>query len=222
VTESQWLKCTDPKKMLSFLQGKVGERKRRLFACACCRQVWNSLVLKSVRRGVEAAELYADGSVTDEELNAAYSAALRAFRRALERRVGDPASHTTLHLMALAVDAAYGHPGHPFQAGQVGEVVKDDSLKAVSLALLRCVVGNPFRSVTISPICLTPQVVALALATYDERELPAGTLDLARLAVLADALEEAGCTDADILGHLRGPGPHARGCWVVDLLLGKS
>jgi hypothetical protein len=65
-------------------------------------------------------------------------------------------------------------------------------------------------------------IVQLAQSAYEERHLPAGTLDNGRLAVLADALEEAGCTDADILGHLRGPGPHVRGCWAVDLLLGKS
>jgi hypothetical protein len=57
---------------------------------------------------------------------------------------------------------------------------------------------------------------------YEERQMPAGTLDNARLAVLADALEEAGCSDADLIGHLRGPGPHVRGCWPVDLCLGKS
>jgi hypothetical protein len=87
--------------------------------------------------------------------------------------------------------------------------------------LLRCIFGNPFRPVSSDPACLTPQVVALAQAAYDQRELPAGTLDGARLAVLADALEEAGCTNADLLDRLRGPGPHVRGYWVVDLLLGK-
>jgi hypothetical protein len=65
-------------------------------------------------------------------------------------------------------------------------------------------------------------VVRLAQAAYEERCLPGGELDNGRLAVLADALEEAGSTDADILGHLRGPGPHVRGCWVVDLILGKT
>jgi hypothetical protein len=65
-------------------------------------------------------------------------------------------------------------------------------------------------------------VVALAQATYEERELPAGTLDLTRLAVLADALEEAGCDQPELLQHPRGPGPHVRGCWAVDLLLGKG
>jgi hypothetical protein len=88
--------------------------------------------------------------------------------------------------------------------------------------LLRDLCGNPFRLVTLSLACLTPQVVALAQAAYDQREVPAGTLDLARLAVLADVLEDAGCTAEDILNHLRGPGPHVRGCWAVDLILGKS
>jgi hypothetical protein len=88
--------------------------------------------------------------------------------------------------------------------------------------LVREVFGNPFRPVSLSPTWRTPQVVALAQADYEQRELPAGTLDPARLAVLADALEEAGCDQADLLGHLRGPGPHVRGCWAVDLLLGKG
>jgi hypothetical protein len=65
-------------------------------------------------------------------------------------------------------------------------------------------------------------VPKLARAAYNDRHLPAGTLDATRLAVLADALEEAGCDSADILGHLRGSGPHVRGCWVIDLLLRKE
>jgi hypothetical protein len=65
-------------------------------------------------------------------------------------------------------------------------------------------------------------VVRLAQAAYEERQMPAGTLDNTRLAVLADALEEAGCDNADILAHCRSGGEHVRGCWVVDLILGKS
>jgi hypothetical protein len=90
------------------------------------------------------------------------------------------------------------------------------------VALLRDIFGNPFRPVTVSPAWQSPTIVALAQAAYDERDLPAGTLDPARLAVLADALEEAGCTEQTLLDHLRGPGPHVRGCWAVDLVLGKS
>jgi hypothetical protein len=91
--------------------------------------------------------------------------------------------------------------------------------------LLRDVVGNPFCPIALAPTLLTwndSTVVRIAEAAYEERHMPAGTLDNGRLAVLADALEEAGCTEPDILGHLRGPGPHVRGCWVVDLLLGKG
>jgi hypothetical protein len=69
---------------------------------------------------------------------------------------------------------------------------------------------------------LTPTVKGLAQAGYEERALPSGELDLARLKVLADALEEAGCTEQSILDHLRGPGPHVRGCWALDLALGRE
>jgi hypothetical protein len=94
--------------------------------------------------------------------------------------------------------------------------------RAARAGLLRDLFGNPFRPASVSPAWPTPQVVAVAQAAYHEREMPAGTLDAARLSVLADALEDAGCDQTDILDHLRGPGPHVRGCWVVDLILGKS
>jgi hypothetical protein len=91
--------------------------------------------------------------------------------------------------------------------------------------MLRCVFGNPFRPVSLEPAWLGWRdglVRRLAEAAYGERTLPEGTLDPGRLAVLADALEDAGCTDADLLGHLRGPGPHVRGCWAIDVLVGRS
>jgi hypothetical protein len=81
--------------------------------------------------------------------------------------------------------------------------------------LLRCVVGNPFRPVPFDPSWRTPAVLHLAQAIYDDRAFD-------QLPILADALEEAGCTNGEVLDHCRGPGPHVRGCWVVDLLLGKS
>jgi hypothetical protein len=89
-------------------------------------------------------------------------------------------------------------------------------------SLLLCIFGNAFRPVTLDPAWQTSTIVALAHAAYDNRILPAGTLDPARLAVLADALEEAGCDNADILIHCRQPGAHVRGCWVVDMILGKE
>jgi hypothetical protein len=92
-------------------------------------------------------------------------------------------------------------------------------------AWLREIFGDPFRHASVAPDWLTWQggtVVKLARAAYEDQSLPAGTLANDRLAVLADALEEAGCMDGQILGHLRGGGEHYRGCFAIDLLLGKS
>jgi hypothetical protein len=93
---------------------------------------------------------------------------------------------------------------------------------AVSAELVRDVRGSPFRTTALSAALLTPTVTALAQAAYEERSLPTGTLDTQRLAVLSDALEESGCADAAILGHLRGPGPHVRGCFALDAILGRD
>jgi hypothetical protein len=81
--------------------------------------------------------------------------------------------------------------------------------------LLRDIFGNPFRPVTLSPNWLTSRVASIVQAIYDERVFD-------RLPGLVDALEEARCTDADLVAHCRSPGPHVRGCWVVDMLLGKE
>jgi hypothetical protein len=81
--------------------------------------------------------------------------------------------------------------------------------------LLRDIFGNPFRPVTPDPSWLTPGVVALAAAIYDGREFH-------RMPNLADAMERAGCADARVLVHLRRPADHVRGCWALDLVLGKS
>jgi hypothetical protein len=101
-----------------------------------------------------------------------------------------------------------------------------EDVRADQCALLRCLLGNPFRLLQpFAPGLLIWQegiVVKLAQVAYDDRRLPDGTLDQTRLAVLADALEDAGCPDADLLSHLRGPGPHVRGCAVIDALLDKS
>jgi hypothetical protein len=93
------------------------------------------------------------------------------------------------------------------------------------VALLRDLFGNPFRPRAADPAWLAwggGAVRRLAEAAYEARALPDGTLDKDRLAVLADALDEAGCDDADLLGHLRGQGSHVRGCWAIDLLLARG
>jgi hypothetical protein len=94
----------------------------------------------------------------------------------------------------------------------------EDRLRGEGMAqanLLRCIAGNPFHSVTVDPHWRTAPVLGIAESVYAERAFD-------RLPILADALEDAGCTDAEILTHCRARSEHARGCWVVDLLLGKE
>ena len=101
-----------------------------------------------------------------------------------------------------------------------------DNIHRTQAALLRDLVGPlPFREVRIDPAWLTWKnrtVRRPAEVAYEEREMPSGHLDRGKLAVLADALEESGCADEEVLVHLRGPGPCVRGCWVIDLLLQKE
>jgi hypothetical protein len=87
--------------------------------------------------------------------------------------------------------------------------------RAVALAMIDDIFGNPIRPVELDPSWRTWTAVRLARTMYESR-------DFAAMPILADALEEAGCDNPDVLAHCRGPEPHVRGCWVVDLVLGKS
>jgi hypothetical protein len=208
MTESEWLACTDPQKMLAFLRGKVSDRKLRLFAVACCRGSWPLLTDERSRKAVEVAERHADGIVNERGLRFAFSCAADAFAYARSTHTADP--------QAAAGAANAAHPAADYYARYVTPRKEHPGFLCDLFGPL------PFRPVSVSPAWQTAEVVALAQAAYDHRELPDGTLDTTRLAVLADALEEASCTNADILNHCRRPGVHVRGCWVVDLLLGKT
>jgi len=216
VTEEQWLACEDPEALLRHLiviykPGVVSERKLRLWVEACRAQA-----------GIKHLEF--DIDQPDGLRDAAF-----AYSRAESERLSF----------------------------------------AARAALLRDFAGNPFRPSVVLPRdigtvldrgpknyrqengvladWLTPTVLSLARAAYDERpgracpecggggkagwpgcvckgtgRVKDGALDPVRLMVLADALEEAGCADPELLGHLRSRGPHFRGCWAVDLILGKE
>jgi hypothetical protein len=225
VTESEWLACTDPKPMLEFLSGKVSDRKLRLFGVACCRRVWHVLTDGRTRTATEVAETYVDGAVGRWELEKAHKDACDAASASTGPPAAVAATFCGTNLSykdaSMVASNCSVFAAQSISSAWNAEPVPTER-EAQSLLLLDIIGPLLFRPVTVSPAWLSPQVVALAQAAYDERELPAGHLDLARLAVLADALEDAGCTDAGLLGHLRGPGPHVRGCWAVDLLLGKA
>ena len=233
MNEEEWLACTDPTPMLDFLRGKVSDRKLRLFVCACCRRIWHKLFDKQSRRAVEVAERLADGQADPAEVAAARTEMDELLRRK-EQEWGEEASLSEAaflyshvdHLPRMLAQSALEEGVTTQWTGLAADFKADRPADNRPLVeALHDIFGNPFHSMTISPTILAwndATVVRLAQAAYEERHLPAGTLDNGRLAVLADALEEAGCTDADILDHLRGPGPHVRGCWPVDLCLGKS
>jgi hypothetical protein len=227
MTEQEWLACDDPKPMLDFLNwrappawGEVSDRKLRLFAVACCRRVWHLAPHHDSRGAVEAAERFADGGDTAADLRDVYLPAAQVFYGLREGRQADrEAARAACSAAAKSGWTAANLSGEWSLAAEVAGGVNAGPGRA---DLLRDIFGNPFRPVAVSPSWQTPQVVALAQAAYEERELPAGTLDVTRLAVLADALEDAGCDQADLLAHLRGSGLHVRGCWAVDLVLGKG
>jgi hypothetical protein len=199
---------------------------------------------------VEVSELYADGRVTRGRLDRAWQRADDTSQGIRWSGGGDVDQNPAQAVLGLGADLDVGFAvemaAATFGAVARGEAyqriwqtpgkqnrdrwAEDDAIRlaataaegGVQAALLRDLFGNPCRPVTLSPAWRTPEVLALAQAAYDNRTLPAGTLEPARLSVLADALVDAGCDNGDLLGHLRGQGPHVRGCWAVDLLLGKS
>jgi hypothetical protein len=237
MTESDWMNCTDPQKMLVFLLDKASERKLRLFAVACCRRLWHLLIDKRSREAVEVAERYADGGATDEELETAAVAADAVWHADMKRAAKEgkwdrrsrlPYYGASAAAYNVAIPLGWWGAAPAFVAPDkiARETVPDTGAEGVTQGvLLWDIFGNPFRPVTISSAVLAwhdSTVVRLAQAAYEDRHLPDGTLDNGRLAILADALEEAGLADTDILDHLRSPGPHVRGCFAVDLCLGKS
>jgi hypothetical protein len=240
MTEPEWNVCTGSVKMLAFLRGKGGERKLRLFAAACCRRVWHLLPDERSRRAVAVTERYADREADWEDLRLAavgaenVAEALAASARTAGEEAAGSAAFAALNTTLLPEHAAECSAANAcsavFHSATATNAPSAASARDVERAeqcrLLRCVFGPlPFRDVGVDRSLLTQQdglITKLALAAYEDRSLPAGTFDGARLAVLADALEDAGLTDAEALGHLRSGGPHVRGCWAVDALLGQT
>jgi len=220
MTEHEWLACAKPEPMLKFLQGKASERKLRLFACACCRRIWRLLTHADSRAVVDVAERYADGLERKKTLTAARRAARRvalAQRGVAYNAWGAARENIQAAVIGLASGTAWCASHRPlFGSGPMAADMADVERELAALAaLVRDAFGNPFQSVVLDPAVRTTTVGNLANAAYSERRFT-------DLPVLADALEDAGCSDEAILSHLRGPGPHVRACWVVDLILGKQ
>jgi hypothetical protein len=228
MTEAEWRACANARTMLTFLGDKPGERKLRLFACACWRQRWPELADPGGDRPVAAAERYADGRCPWEEVAAAHEEAqarlLMASRVLSEATWGtDRAAFRAAQDRKRAMWAAEWATarGYVFAATHILRLAQEGATKkqrAACAELAREVFGNPFRAVAVDPAWRAANdglVARLAASIYDERRF-------GDLGVLADALEDVGCREGELLTHCRSPGPHVPGCWAVDLLLQKG
>jgi hypothetical protein len=213
MTEEQWLTSEEPQPMLEFLRGQTSDRKLRLFACACCRRFWDRLEAAS-REAVEVAERYADGEVGEAVLQAAHDAAYARYAE----KAGvdwDDIWGFVAALECAALAASHSPLDRLFFDGTHRAEVYHDTRLPAQATLVRDILGNPFRPVALDPEWRTDTLRILASQMYQSREFSS-------MPVLADALQDAGCTDRAILDHCRGPGPHCRGCWAVDLLTGRK
>jgi hypothetical protein len=209
MTEAEWLACDDPTLMTEVVLGRASDRRLRLVACGCCREKWWRFSDQQLEL-VEAAERYADGILDEaerEDLHQVYvgggGSASPEFRYA--GKVPDPLTRLASECLAP--------PGHDAEFGWGDSFSQPE--RPLRVTIVRDIFGNPFRPVTLDPAWLTSTAVAVAKGMYESR-------DFSPMPILADALQDAGCTSEDVLSHCRGGGLHVRGCWVVDLVLGKS
>src|SRR5262249_28763026 len=159
---------------------------------------------------------YVEGQATLEELGTAYEPAFDVVSE-FDVSAGAPEANT---LAAFAVSVAC-------RISELAEVVASNASEAAhvagipdevvaQVALVRDIFGNPFRPVVCDPAWRTSDVLLMAQGIYDDRAFD-------RMPILADALQDAGCDNADVLNHCReANATHVRGCWVVDLVLGKT
>ncbi len=233
MTEAEWLACEDVEAVAEMVWQTVSDRKAQLIACGCCRLAWDWLIDERSQKAVEVSERFADSLATDDELGRAawfaeavvfalhakqerYQREQKAIRDGwlaaadsvedgfLVRRNGPPILFNAAISAANCAEATTYNPSF-----------REYPNPLFSLAILRDIFGNPFRPVAFSPSWRTDTALSLARGIYDERAFD-------RMPILADALQDAGCDDLDVLNHCRDvKQTHVRGCWVVDLLLEK-
>lgn len=233
MNEKQWLGATDPRGGIDYLcspevsanRRKAGRRKLRLFLCACSRRVWHLVPEGPHREAVELGERLCEGenlatqiaSLKDREVQGKLSR--RHAAHAGLACVGTNIWHAAVTgADAAAMAVAWASVEDDWEKKMKFYDQAKDAEEVEQAKLLREIAGNPFRPVKVEPAWLRwndRTVVAMAQSIYEDRAFN-------RLPILHDALLDAGCDNEEILSHCCGPGPHTRGCWPVDLILGKS
>jgi hypothetical protein len=208
MTEEEWLKCGAPIPMLEFLRRKASDRKLRLFAVACC---CNAVVEATPKCGellqdLRVVEQIAEGLLPNPKNDLDHYRFCTIFHGS----GGAPELACHAAASAFAWDAAFG------VVKTLDDALWDDGDTNCGANFLREIFGNPFRSVSLAPAWRTSTVVTLAEGMYESR-------DFGAMPILADALQDAGCDNQDVLNHCRDTKQtHVRGCWVIDLVLGRS
>jgi hypothetical protein len=223
MTEEEWLTSEDPETMLAYLGKKATDRKLRLFSLACCRRVWNFVKDERLKTALDTLERYADKAASEKQRTEA-GKLCAAYRQQYYDEVGKEeeiciavelwiaATKTMRRVVAKCGEGAAG----AFAWADVSEFERRTrEERSAQTHLVRDIFGNPFRPVKLKRAWHTSDVLALARGIYDERAFD-------RMPILADALQDVGCDSDDILNHCRAEVIHVRGCWVVDLVLGKS
>lgn len=230
LTEAEWLTCEHAHPLLEFLRGKASNRKVTLFAVACYRRMWG-LAHERCRGVVEAIEQFVDGHASEEQVGEAYAAWI-SLNDAHLGQFDDGAGGCTMAaipnivrgginfaeaVMDTAISAAgfLGAKSMPVTEPYDFDKAAMDAECMVQADLARDIFGNPLCPAKVDRLWQTPPVLDLAGAIYEDRRFD-------RLAQLAQALADAGCNEDSILSHCQQPGEHVRGCWVLDLVLGKE
>lgn len=232
ITEAEWFSCTEPAPMLKFVHGRVSDRKLRLFASACCRRIEHQILDERVREALQVAEGYFDGLQPYEQ---ALKACMTVSAVAMEEWEGLPQGRRTGAWTARAVSDIWGgrfdsvafwvaYAAADFVDPTGSDCPSKSWIQArfeelrIQCELARDIFGNPFQASTIDSCWLRwndGTVPKIAQSIYDDRGFE-------NMPILADALEDAGCDNEDILCHCRESREHVRGCWVIDLLLQKE
>ena len=200
--EQEWLTSDDPLQLLAYVDASLEARKAFLVTAAFFRRHWERLPAVA-QEWARLAESAAEGRASRQDLDDAFEALEESLNE-----YGPPGEFVAL------LDMAYGMWKSEWPELQVAEWQRENAWhreRRAQASLVRDVFGNPFRPVSQQPTWRTEAVLELARAAYGG--------DFDSLPVLADALERAGCDSAELLAHCRGPGPHVRGCWVLNLLL---
>ena len=223
MTEAEWLACTDTWPLLDFLTERASDRKLRLFGVACCQRAEHFISNPRTAHAIAVAECYADGLASNRQRLEAQrccrptaediAQGVRAVTSAMLLLQKRAATGVRLATVCAARDVTEGGAAE----GASGGIDPAWSAeRAMQVRLLSDIFGNPFRSVAFAPEWRTDTAVSLASLMYESR-------DFSAMPILADALQDAGCGDEQVLQHCRDPhGVHVRGCWVVDLVLGKD